>query len=95
MQTAAATAPSAIPVYDPHDKYRYGMLESRCKAAEQKLREALGVLAIQKSKQPKPLQREDFIISEIEQANEGLLCESPLSPKPPSASFLGAHVYHV
>ena len=35
-----------------------------------------------KSKQPKPFEREDFIISEIEKANEGLIYDTHFPQAP-------------
>ena len=50
------------------------MLRDRCASLEQDLRVARGALAVLKSKQPRPAEREAFLLEELEKANSDLLC---------------------
>ena len=68
------------------DKYRYSVLQTRCARLEQDLRATHGVLAILRSKQPRPAEREAFLLEELEKANRDLLCKRPQAPEPLSAS---------
>ena len=57
------------------DEYRYSVLQTRCGRLEQDLRVTQGVLAILRSKQPRPAEREVFLLEELEKANSDLLCK--------------------
>ena len=62
---AAATAGCSSENRDSGD-YRLPMLRDRCTRLEQDLRVARGALAILKSKQPRPAEREAFLLEELE-----------------------------
>ena len=57
------------------------MLQDRCASLEQELRAARGALAVLKSKQPRPAEREAFLLEELEKANNDLLCKWPRAPE--------------
>lgn len=51
------------------------MLRDRCARLEQELKTTQGALAVLKSKQPRPAEREAFLLEELEKANTELLCK--------------------
>ena len=57
------------------DEYRYSVLQTRCARLEQDLRATQGVLAILRSKQPRPAEREAYLLEELEKANTDLRCK--------------------
>ena len=57
------------------------MLRDRCARLEQDLRVAQGALAVLKSKQPRPAEREAFLLEELEKANNDLLCKWLQAPE--------------
>ena len=75
---SVATAPGTR---DP-DEYRYSVLQTRCARLEQDLRATQGVLAILRSKQPRPAEREAYLLEELEKANSDLLCKLSEAPEP-------------
>ena len=74
-QVHAATAAGCSSVNRDSGDYRLTMLRDRCSSLEQELRAARGALAVLKSKQPRPAEREAFLLEELEKANNDLLCK--------------------
>ena len=70
----ASGAPNAPGTHD-QGEYRYSMLQTRCARLEQNLRTTQGVLAVLKSKQPRPAEREAFLLGELEKMSKDLLCK--------------------
>ena len=58
VSESAATTPGTRNA----DEYRYSVLQTRCARLEQDLRATRGVLAILRSKQPRPAEREAFLL---------------------------------
>ena len=57
------------------DEYRYSVLQTRCARLEQDLRATQGILAILRLKQPRPTEREAFLLEDLERVNSDLLCK--------------------
>ena len=68
------------------------MLRDRCASLEQELRAARGALAVLKSKQPRPAEREAFLLEELEKANNDLLCKWPRAPESLVLFFRGCFI---
>ena len=73
----AATVPSTRNAKE----YRYSVLQTRCARMEQDLRATQGVLAIVRSKQPRPAEREAFLLEELDRMSSDLLCKLSGSPR--------------
>ena len=58
ISESAATTPGTRNA----DEYRYSVLQTRCARLEQDLRATRGVLAILRSKHPRPAEREAFLL---------------------------------
>ena len=63
------------------------MLQTRRAQLEQDLRATQGVLAVLRSKQPRPSEREAFLLEELEKANSDLLCKLSWSPRAATLSI--------
>ena len=63
------------------DEYCYSVLQTRCARLEKDLQATQGVLAILRSKQPRPAEREAYLLEELEKANTDLLCKLTKSPR--------------
>ena len=72
--------------------YRLTTLRDRCASLEQDLRAARGALAILKSKQPRPAEREAFLLEELERATNDLLCKWPRAPESFIVCFPGCFI---
>ena len=70
------------------------MLRDRCARLEQDLRVAQGALAVLKSKQPRPAEREAFLLGELEKADNDLLCKWLQAPESfDVARFAGCFIF--
>ena len=61
-QVQAATAAGCSSGNRDSGEYRFTMLRDRCASLEQELRAARGALAVLKSKQPRPTEREAYVV---------------------------------
>ena len=63
------------------ESYVVADLRTRCHAAEQRLKAVEGNLAIALSKQTASAAREEFLLGELKEAADKLLCEWSTSPR--------------
>ena len=85
-QVPGSESAAATPSTSNADEYRYSMLQTQCARLEQDLRATQGVLAILRSKQPRPAEQEAFLLEELERVNSDLLCK--FRRKPPSRRII-------
>ena len=80
-QISVSESAATMPGTRNADEYRYSVLQTRCARLEQDLRATRGVLAILRSKQPRPAEREAFLLEELDRVNSDLLCKISGSPR--------------
>ena len=83
-QGSGSESAATVPGTHNAEQYRYSVLQTRCARLEQDLRATKGVLAIVRSKQPRPAEQEAFLLEELDRVNSDLLCKISGSPEPSS-----------